>query len=38
MVRRLNRDKLRAYGNAVVPQVVAAIARRILEIDAQSKP
>jgi site-specific DNA-cytosine methylase len=29
-VRRANREALRAYGNSVVPQVVAVIGRAIL--------
>ena len=31
--RRQNRDALKAYGNSVVPQVVAAIGRAILEAE-----
>jgi len=34
LVRAANRDALRAYGNAVVPQVAEMIARAILEAEA----
>jgi hypothetical protein len=33
--RRANRDALRAYGNTVVPQVVEAVGRWIVNEDAK---
>jgi hypothetical protein len=40
LVRRANREGLKAYGNSVVPQVVAALGRAILlvELELDNRP
>jgi DNA (cytosine-5)-methyltransferase 1 len=35
--RRANREALKAYGNSVVPQVVEAIGRAILEVETETE-